>query len=40
MSEQVVFGNLKINFPYLPYECQRSFMKNVVEALNTVNLLM
>lgn len=39
MSKQITIGDIKIDFPYVPYECQRSFMKNVVEALNNVNLL-
>uniref|UniRef100_A0A915D8B6 Helicase ATP-binding domain-containing protein n=1 Tax=Ditylenchus dipsaci TaxID=166011 RepID=A0A915D8B6_9BILA len=33
-AEPVSIGGLRIEFPYVPYECQKSFMQKVVEALN------
>lgn len=36
-STQVLIGDLRINFPFVPYDCQRSFMEKVVDALNFVS---
>ena len=33
----VILGGLRIDFPYVPYDCQTNFMNEVVSALNTVN---
>ncbi|KAI1723537.1 DEAD2 domain-containing protein [Ditylenchus destructor] len=35
-TEPILIGdNLRVEFPYVPYDCQQSFMKKVVEALNS-----
>lgn len=37
-TEPILIGdNLRVEFPYVPYDCQQSFMKKVVEALNSVS---
>lgn len=27
-----------VEFPYEPYECQRKFMKNVIDAIESVSI--
>lgn len=30
------FGNIEIDFPYEPYECQKDYMRTVIDALSQV----
>jgi hypothetical protein len=38
-KDTIKIGDLHIQFPHVPYSCQRDFMEKVVEALNSVRVI-